>query len=199
MFRFSALVVALVAVTTSTLPQQSHSFAPAATFASNKITSTATKTTTTLHLTAEEAYLEDFHQSWRLMEKRAKEGPGSLTTAEISDLEQRTSRIIGDMKQINYQQTAAAAAAAAPVAAAPAAPAVPGGVHNTEEGEAYDGSGGLGLAKGTANTWALEGMEEMSPEEYREALQESVSARQRDRRASGTTGNLSSNNYLNNL
>jgi uncharacterized coiled-coil protein SlyX len=70
--------------------------------------------------------------------------------------------------------------------------------HNDEEGEAYNGRGGLGLAKGTANTYLIDGMEEMSPEEYRKALQESISGRQAQRRNNGhvTVGNLASNNYL---
>ena len=37
---------------------------------------------------------------------------------------------------------------------------------------------GFGLAQGTTNTYAIPGMDEMSPEEYREALQKTVSARQ---------------------
>ncbi len=69
--------------------------------------------------------------------------------------------------------------------------------HNEEEGEAYNGKGGLGLAKGTKNTYVIDGMDEMSPEEYRKALQESISGRQAQRRnGNRTVGNLSSNNYL---
>ena len=37
---------------------------------------------------------------------------------------------------------------------------------------------GFGLARGTTNTYAIPGMDEMSPEEYREKLQETISARQ---------------------
>jgi len=44
----------------------------------------------------------------------------------------------------------------------------------SEEGEEYDGTGGLGLAKGTVNTYVLPGMDEMTGEEYRAALQASV-------------------------
>lgn len=71
--------------------------------------------------------------------------------------------------------------------------------HNDEEGEEYDGAGGLGLAKGTVNTYVIPGMDEMTGEEYRKALQESVIARQATRRATGVTGNKSSQNYLDNL
>jgi hypothetical protein len=37
---------------------------------------------------------------------------------------------------------------------------------------------GFGLARGTTNTYVIPNMEEMSPEEYREKLQETISARQ---------------------
>jgi hypothetical protein len=40
------------------------------------------------------------------------------------------------------------------------------------------GNVGFGLARGTTNTYVIPGMEEMSPEEYRERLQETISARQ---------------------
>lgn len=71
--------------------------------------------------------------------------------------------------------------------------------HNEEEGEEYKGVGGLGLAKGTTNTYVIPGMDEMTGEEYREALQRSVSERQAKRRYSGLVGNRSSQNYLDNL
>lgn len=67
-----------------------------------------------------------------------------------------------------------------------------------DDGPKYDGTSGLGLAKGTANTYIIPGMDEMTGEEYREALQKSVSDRQARRRdAIGPSiGNKSSNNYL---
>lgn len=71
--------------------------------------------------------------------------------------------------------------------------------YNSEEGEQYTGVGGLGLAKGTTNTYVIPGMDEMTGEEYRAALQRSVSDRQARRRQSGMVGNRSSQNYLDNL
>lgn len=71
--------------------------------------------------------------------------------------------------------------------------------HNEEEGEEYKGVGGLGLAKGTTNTYVIPGMDEMTGEEYRDALQRSVIERQARRRGSGLVGNRSSQNYLDNL
>mmetsp|Transcript_17020 Transcript_17020/g.22045 ORF Transcript_17020/g.22045 Transcript_17020/m.22045 type:complete len:118 (+) Transcript_17020:1-354(+) len=62
-----------------------------------------------------------------------------------------------------------------------------------------------GLAAGTTNTYIIDGMEEMSPEEYRAKLQETISARQAQRRKSslsrnsGIIGNKSSSGYLDGL
>jgi len=70
--------------------------------------------------------------------------------------------------------------------------------------EGYGPQDGLavgGMARGTTNTYALEGMEEMSAEEYRDKLQESISARQAERRKQsllgrGKIGNMNSSGYL---
>lgn len=70
-----------------------------------------------------------------------------------------------------------------------------------DEGPAYDGSGAMGLAKGTANTYIIPGMDEMSPEEYRVALQKSVSDRQSKRHEGrgGMVGNRAAHQYLDSL
>mmetsp|Transcript_26610 Transcript_26610/g.31392 ORF Transcript_26610/g.31392 Transcript_26610/m.31392 type:complete len:119 (-) Transcript_26610:44-400(-) len=68
----------------------------------------------------------------------------------------------------------------------------------SEEGGEYV-EGGMGLAKDTANTYIIKGMEDMTPEEYRAELQKSVSARQSQRKEGGITGNQASNDYLGNL
>jgi len=72
---------------------------------------------------------------------------------------------------------------------------------SNDEGPTYDGTGGLGLAKGTRNTYIIPGMDEMSPEEYRAALQKSVSDRQsiRKERRSGVVGNRAALQYLDQL
>ena len=71
----------------------------------------------------------------------------------------------------------------------------------SEEGGDYDGTGGLGMAKGTRSTYVIPGMSEMSPEEYRAELQRTVIARQEERRASrrGVIGNRAAHDYLNTL
>ena len=71
---------------------------------------------------------------------------------------------------------------------------------NYDDGEAYDGVGGMGQPKGTVNTYAIPGMEEMTADEYQKALQDSVSNRQAQRRASRTAqGNQATTGYLNSL
>ena len=85
-----------------------------------------------------------------------------------------------------------------PETSAPTEPFTP---TSDEEGEAYSGEGGLGLAKGTANTWLLDGMDDMSPEEYRAALQKNVIERQSGRKGSreGVVGNRAALQYLDQL
>jgi hypothetical protein len=68
-----------------------------------------------------------------------------------------------------------------------------------DEGPAYTGQGGMGQPRGTVNTYVIPGMEEMTAEEYRQTLQQSIIDRQRRRRASGIVGNLSSTSYLDGL
>jgi hypothetical protein len=46
------------------------------------------------------------------------------------------------------------------------------------EGDVNEDYANFGLARGTTNTYVIPGMEEMSPEEYRSKLQETISARQ---------------------
>jgi len=70
---------------------------------------------------------------------------------------------------------------------------------SNDEGPTWDGTGGMGRARGTVNTYAIEGMEEMTAEEYRQALDKSISERTQKRRREGGAGNVSSWNYLNSL
>ena len=69
-----------------------------------------------------------------------------------------------------------------------------------EEGPEYR-DGGLGLAPGTANTYIIPGMDEMTPEEYRAALQKSVIDRQEERKKNrgGVVGNRASHQYLDSI
>jgi hypothetical protein len=73
-------------------------------------------------------------------------------------------------------------------------------LENESEGPAYDGSG-FGVAKGTANTYFIEGMDEMTADEYQEALAQQVIERARQRRygLGGAHGNRQTLDYMNSL
>lgn len=226
--------------------------------------------------------LADMQHCLLTLEKRVKEGPGSLNHAEIDSFAMASARVLNDMKSTRVseqrmkpgerQARAEAAAAAAAVqaekegkspaeieaiakaaldaafssmipppvvAASPAAatsdpkidsmgrivtapkvspaPAIQGGAtttapllttltnpkpydDNESEGPAYDGTG-FGVAKGTANTYVIEGMDEMTAEEYQAALSQQVIERARKRRygLGGAHGNRQTLDYMNSL
>eukprot|EP00526_Cylindrotheca_closterium_P015162 CAMPEP_0113612650 /NCGR_PEP_ID=MMETSP0017_2-20120614/6214_1 /TAXON_ID=2856 /ORGANISM="Cylindrotheca closterium" /LENGTH=251 /DNA_ID=CAMNT_0000521701 /DNA_START=65 /DNA_END=820 /DNA_ORIENTATION=+ /assembly_acc=CAM_ASM_000147 len=174
----------------------------------------------------EDALLDDMQQILLTLETRVKDGPGSIPLLEIDQFQAMANNVLNEMKAKESERlntlssgsapAAAAVAAAAPQlesapvvtdAPAPAAPAMEAQVEtpsedteeeNNTDGPAYDGSG-FGLAKGTANTWNLEGMDSMTPEEYQAAIQASISARQAQRKEQGVYGNRSTNDYMRNL
>ena len=172
----------------------------------------------------EDELLDDMQQLLLTLEKRVKEGPGSVSLLEIDQMEAMQSKIMVDMREKESERLNGVNSAAAPhEVAAPAiasavdvtpntdaeasAPPTPEVVKSKEiidtsndEGPAYEGYGGMGLAKGTANTYIIDGMDAMSPEEYQKALQETISARQRKRISDGkTTGNRATWDYLHQL
>jgi len=222
---------------------------------------------------------DDFQSALLKLEKRAKEGEGSLSLREVEEFKAETGRIVREMREFMedpvgrgrviaasygeifdeptksakpYEAVAskpaipstttttpttpsptavspasspspvppqAATKTHATAATIPSTPTVPSSPSTTttintgygktdisqDEGPAYSGEGGFGLAKGTTNTYVIPGMEEMSPEEYRAKLQETISARQAKRREEslkrrgGVIGNMSSSGYLANL
>lgn len=167
----------------------------------------------------DDSLLDDMRATLLILEKRVKEGPGSLSMGETEEFESMAARIISEhedfVKNGGKSLDQGKSQKVTPLTTLPNAK--PGGeakplveslpaakgpdvlVENDEEGDPYDGEGGMGLAKGTTNTWVIPGMDEMTGEEYRAALQESVSQRQSQRKAGEVTGNRSSNNYLENL
>jgi hypothetical protein len=187
----------------------------------------------------EDDLLDDMQQSLLTLDKRVKEGPGSLTKEEVDEFEAATQRILTEMKEFNASggSSPGSSAPASPPAAstceshvasnpadvATPMPLDPRAAQSTsqtlqpgqtvvrtnqevtdtslDEGPAYDGSGGMGLAKGTANTYIIPGMDEMSPEEYRAALQKSVIDRQSKRHSGrqGMVGNRAAHQYLDSL
>jgi hypothetical protein len=152
----------------------------------------------------DDAVLEDMQQVLLALELRVKQGPGSLSALQVEELDGQLQRIMDDMrvnqhkKPVRPERTAEAPAAPPPAAAAPQKPAASSNQpeFNDEDGPEYDGEGGMGLSRGTANTYHLEGMDEMSPEEYRDNLQKSVSDRQDKRKQSGEYGNRQSWSYF---
>jgi hypothetical protein len=170
----------------------------------------------------DDSLLQDMSSVLLTLEKRVKEGPGSLTSAEVDDLSDQLERIKHDMR-VNQDkkpprparvdseetqsatETTAASASSAPTADASSSPSSTAAVttsgrdDNEDEGPVWDGRGGMGQPKGTVNTYVIPGMEEMDTEEYRNALEKSLIDRQRARRASGARGNQSATDYLNSL
>ena len=154
--------------------------------------------------------LDDMQQVLLTMEKRAKE-KSPLSLLEVEELEARFARIMDEMKRNQHlkpsrplRQTAVAVEeqqqqqqqSAAHSTSVQANNKV---IINDEEGPAFDGDGGMGQPRGTVNTYVIQGMDEMSPEEYRNALQQSVIERQKQRRQGGVLGNRSSKDYLSTL
>lgn len=171
----------------------------------------------------EDDLLAEMQQALLKLDRRAKEGPLALTMLEVEELNGELSRILNEMKVNHDKKPPRPARKEQPESAAPAvqhqAPSgtllhadpeaieslrAPSGSSQAidtseDEGPMYDGRGGMGQPKGTVNTYVIPGMDEMSAEEYRDALQRSVSERQARRRASGIVGNKSSHDYLSSL
>jgi hypothetical protein len=137
----------------------------------------------------DESIYNDMQQMMLALEKRVKGGPGSFSRLEAEELVSMSKRIF--------------MAVAAPAETIQEAEVLKSeefvDLSDGEEGSVYDGTGGMGLAKGTGNTYVIPGMDSMSPEEYRDALQQSITDRQTVRKESGTYGNRATWNYLNNL
>lgn len=149
--------------------------------------------------------LDDMQQALLAMEKRVKEGPGSLSATEVGELGARLDRIIQEMKQNEHfhptknpqtnNQSAPEADAATPTSTQRS-----NSLDKLEDDTpSYDGKGGMGQPRGTVNTYIIEGMEEMDSETYRLALQQSIIDRQRERRRTGKVGNRGTIDYLSSL
>ena len=162
----------------------------------------------------DDALLDDMQNVLLALEKRVKEGDGSLSLLEVEEMDTQLNRIIAEMKvnqnkqielpppeeqSINVPRINVPPPTKASVSAVTESPPVSVTDISLDEGPEYDGTGGMGQPRGTVNTYIIEGMDEMSPEEYRDALQKSIIDRQKTRRATGVVGNRSTWNYLNNL
>ena len=102
-------------------------------------------------------------------------------------------------QQLEQTQAPVAPQSAPATDAAPVEQTKPAMDISMDEGPVYDGTGGMGQAKGTVNTYIIEGMDEMTSEEYRAALDKTIVDRLRQRREAGVVGSQSSSNYLESL
>jgi hypothetical protein len=158
----------------------------------------------------EDSVYVDMQQILLTLEKRAKNGPGSLSLLEVEEFQILSERVLLEMKENEANRVGSLQAAtpppAAPALAAPAPVAAVQEAHaqvvtdtSNDEGPEFDGTGGFGLAKGTRNTYVLPGMDEMSPDEYQAALRQMVIDQHWERKKSGAYGNRSPWDYLNSL
>ena len=180
----------------------------------------------------EDDLLQDMQQCLLMLERRVRDGPGSLSALEVEELDFSTRRILQEMKLNEHNRpkpvpaafmnepistststsTSAPSMQATTVATSsqhqqqqpqqqqrPSFQAQGTSDISEDEGPVYDGKGGMGQPRGTVNTYDIPGMDEMSPEEYQQALQKSVSDRQKKRQETGDYGNRRATDYLNNL
>jgi hypothetical protein len=128
----------------------------------------------------EDSLLDDMQQCLVTLETRVKEGPGSIPLLEIEQFQAMANKILTEMKAKENERLSALSSGSAPAVAVAAAAlqqqleaasvsavtAPAGGVEaqvaspskevvdtSEDDGPAYEGKGGMGLAKGTANTW----------------------------------------------
>lgn len=172
-----------------------------------------------------DALVDDMKEILLILEKRVQDGPGAIDSAEVDIFASMTKNVLEEMKAKEYERledakspgpaavtlvpepavvvapAPATAPAPAPVAAAPAAvQKEEPKKESMEDGPDYDPQGGQGsLAKGTRNTYIIPGMDEMSSDEYRLALQQTLIDQQAERKKAGVYGNRNTWNYLNNL
>ena len=158
--------------------------------------------------------LEDMKQILRLLERRVRDGQGSISRLEVEEFVAMSNNVVVEMKQKEFERLVEASSPAASTTASEGSTNAPTATvgktppiaadaedyHPTQEGPDYDPSGGQGsIPRETTNTYIIPGMDEMSPEEYRLELQKSISARQSKRKSTGITGNRNTWDYLNNL
>lgn len=124
----------------------------------------------------EDALLDNMQQCLLTLETRVKDGPGSIPLLEIEEFQAMANNILADMKEKENERLNTLSSGSAPVAAAVAPAVAPPAIQaqvaasptiedtaeveetvipdtSEDDGPAYEGSGGMGLAKGTANTW----------------------------------------------
>lgn len=133
--------------------------------------------------------LNDMQLALLAMEKRIQEGPHSLSKVQVDELEERLNRIMKEMRENEHKRPTK-----------PARRTDEDIDTSMDEGPLYDGRGGMGQPRGTVNTYIIEGMDEMTTDEYRLALQQSIIDKQNERRKSGAAlGGRGTSDYINSL
>lgn len=167
--------------------------------------------------------IDEMIAAYTTLEKRVQQGPGSLSRLEKQELELRLHKVMHEMRvnqhlrPIKPQTRSKEELGGATVVDPTFNPAANGGRRanvvqsfqstnksydidiSDDEGPRYDGTGGMGQPRGTVNTYAIPGMEEMSKDEYMRALQDQIINVQEERRRKGYGGNKSSWDYLSSL
>jgi hypothetical protein len=160
------------------------------------------------------------------LEKRVHEGPRSIGTLQVEEFMTMSQSITNDMKHSERQRqlldpstkSGGVIPATTTTTTTTSLPTQSAAVlHDTvslattsesqheednEDGPKYDPTGGQGsLAKDTRNTYVIPDMDQMSPEEYQQALQKSLLEQQAERRKNviSAYGNRASWDYLNHL
>jgi len=143
--------------------------------------------------------LDDMKEILLLLEKRVQGGKGSISAAEVDKFVTMSGNVVVEMKQKEYERLDDSTPIESSTNTSPTAAADE--IYDPEvEGPDYSPAGGQGsIPKDTTNTYIIPGMDEMSPIEYRKALQESIIARQDRRKSTGAYGNRNTWDYLNNL
>eukprot|EP00588_Corethron_pennatum_P009402 CAMPEP_0194278756 /NCGR_PEP_ID=MMETSP0169-20130528/12029_1 /TAXON_ID=218684 /ORGANISM="Corethron pennatum, Strain L29A3" /LENGTH=254 /DNA_ID=CAMNT_0039023015 /DNA_START=53 /DNA_END=817 /DNA_ORIENTATION=+ len=164
----------------------------------------------------DESILDDIKSILMTLENRIKSGPGSIDRKEVNELAAAVDRVKDEMVSfapppsapsvVDVTPPAPSISPATPPAQSVSPPSPSSDSEDSQEtndefGADYAGRGGLGMARDTKSTYLIPGMEEMNPEEYRAALQKSVSARQEERRKAfnGKIGNRAGHQYLEQL
>lgn len=161
--------------------------------------------------------LKDMQTALLIMEKRATEGPGSLLTPDVDQLDALLQKILLEMRQNQHlkpqrptrspqpsvepiPETISSSsrnnietAIPRPVETLQGAPKVIDIDTPDDDDESFGSSGE------TTNTYIIPGMDQMTAAEYQYELQKAVIEKQNSRRRSQTTGNRSSWDYMNQL
>ena len=139
------------------------------------------------------------------LEKRVQEGPG-LNSLEVEEFVAVSQNVLAEMKQKEYERLEDASSSSTSTLSKLVDSTPSNTMTTTESGNSKNNdlpqqsaSISDSASVTTANTYVIPNMDEMSPEEYREALQQSIFDRQSKRKESGSYGNRQTWDYLNNL